>query len=273
MKFGLIGETLGHSLSPAIHGRLLSALGLSGTYELIEIPRADLGRRVEELIGALDGFNVTIPYKTAVIPYLAGLSKEAETIGAVNTVVIRGGHGWGHNTDYLGFSRTLDAIGADPAGRDAVVLGTGGAARAVVQCLADRGAKTIAVASRHPESVDASFQSFAAARGAQIISYEDIEKEPGAFLAVNATPCGMFPQADASPLSAAAAGRFAKAVDLIYNPAKTKFLRDARAGGAEGANGLLMLAAQALAAEELWLERSLPAELAEIVARAMEAHL
>lgn len=273
MKLGLIGEVLGHSLSPAIHERLLAAQGLSGTYELIEIPRGEMPARVRALLRTLDGFNVTIPYKTEVIPLLAGLSDAAAAIGAVNTVAVRDGRGWGYNTDYLGFSRTVDRIGADPAGRDAVVLGTGGASRAVIQCLHDRGARRILAVSRRPEAVSEDFRAFAAARGAELVSYEAVEAGEGAYLLVNGTPCGMWPRADASPLTAETARKFPKVIDLIYNPGETVLLREARAGGADGANGLYMLAAQAAAAEEIWLGRPLPAVLTDRVAAEMEALL
>lgn len=273
MKLGLIGETLGHSLSPAIHRHIFRALGLSGTYDLVEIPREDLARRVRLLFSEMDGFNVTIPYKTAVIPHLAGLSDEAAAIGAVNTVAVRGGKGYGYNTDYTGFSRTVDAIGADPAGRTAVVLGTGGASRAVIQCLRDRGAARLLAVSRRPDAVDGDFRAFAAARDVELISYDALEAGPGGFLLVNATPCGMFPRAGVSPVTAETARKFPKVIDLIYNPRETELLRCAREGGADTANGLVMLAAQGAAAEEIWLGRALPKDCIDDVVRELEALL
>ncbi len=270
MKLGLIGETLGHSLSPAIHQNLFAQLGISGTYDLIEIPREDLGEHIPRLLGVMDGFNVTIPYKTDVIPFLAGLSPEAARIGAVNTVAVRDGKGYGYNTDYLGFSRTLDAIGADPDGRDAVVLGTGGAARAVIQCLFDRGAAYIRVVTRKREAVGGVFRDFADAHGADIITYGELEAGCGAFLLVNATPCGMSPHAGVSPVSERVVRKCHAVVDLIYNPAETELLRMARESGADCANGLLMLASQGAAAEEIWLGRELPADLAPQLAARLE---
>lgn len=273
MKLGLIGETLGHSLSPAIHRHVLQSLGLAGTYDLVEIPRDDLDRRVPALLSAMDGFNVTIPYKTAVIPYLAALSDEAATIGAVNTVAVRDGKGYGYNTDYTGFSRTVDRIGADPAGRTAVVLGTGGASRAVLQCLRDRGAARLLAVSRHPDAVDEDFRAFAAARDVELASYGALEAVTEGFLLVNATPCGMFPRAGVSPVTAETARKFPKVIDLIYNPRETELLRLAREGGADMANGLVMLAAQGVAAEEIWLGRVLPPDMTDEVAAVLEAIL
>ncbi len=273
MKLGLIGEILGHSLSPVIHEEIFRKLGIAGTYELIEIPREDFARRVGALLTSLDGFNVTIPYKTEILPFLDSLSPEAEAIGAVNTVAVRNGKSRGYNTDYLGFSRTLDQIGADPSGKDAVVLGTGGAARALLQCLCDRGAASIRVVSRHPEQADPAFAAFAAERHMAIVPYADIEKGHGAYLLVNATPCGMYPHGEASPLTNEAARRFSKVVDIIYNPKETKLLALARRGGADGANGMYMLAAQAAAAEEIWLSRKLPPALTGEIVKKLEASL
>lgn len=273
MKLGLIGEILGHSLSPVIHEEIFRKLGIAGTYQLIEIPREDFTGQARALLASLDGFNVTIPYKTEIIPLLDSLSPEAAAIGAVNTVAVRGGKSRGYNTDYLGFSRTLDQIGADPYGKDAVVLGTGGAARALLQCLCDRGAASVRVVSRHPERTDPAFAAFAEERQISIVSYEDIEAGHGAYLLVNATPCGMYPHGEASPLTEAAARRFPKVVDIIYNPKETKLLAAARRGGADGANGMYMLAAQAVAAEEIWLSRQLPPALTGEIVKKLEESL
>lgn len=269
LHLGLIGEILGHSQSPEIHQKLLSALGLTGTYDLIEIPRAELAPHVEALFGKLDGFNVTIPYKTDVIPFLTDLSPEAEKIGAVNTVAVHGALRKGYNTDYIGFSRTVDRIHADPKGKPVAVLGTGGAARAILQCLADRGASQILVASRHPEAVDKDFKAFAEKRQAQLISYETLAQEEG-YLLVNCTPCGMYPKTDAMPVSEETARKYPKVIDIIYNPKETRLLHAAKEAGADTSNGMYMLVGQAAAAEEIWLDREIAPDIVEVVAREME---
>ena len=137
MKLGLLGEVLGHSLSPVIHEKLFQKLGISSTYELIEIPKDTFQKDLPALLSSYDGLNVTIPYKVDVIPFLDGLSQEARTIGAVNTIGRKEGRLWGFNTDYTGFARTLSRIDCDVKGKKAVVLGHGGASRASIQCLFD----------------------------------------------------------------------------------------------------------------------------------------
>ena len=113
MKLGLLGEVLGHSLSPVIHEKLFQKLGISSSYKLIEIPKDTLQKDLPALLASYDGLNVTIPYKVEVIPFLDELSKEAETIGAVNTIARKNGKLLGFNTDYTGFARTLSRIGCD----------------------------------------------------------------------------------------------------------------------------------------------------------------
>ena len=116
MKLGLIGEKLGHSLSPEIHQKIFEKLGICGTYNLLPIARMNLKDTVETLLESMDGFNVTIPYKTDIMPFLDEISPEARTIGAVNTVAVHDGKRYGYNTDYDGFARTLDKIAADVKG-------------------------------------------------------------------------------------------------------------------------------------------------------------
>ena len=164
MKLGLLGKVLGHSMSPEIHESLFRQEGCQSTYELLEVPEEKLKERLPRLLASYDGLNVTIPYKVAVIPFLDELSPEAKTIGAVNTIARKNGRLTGYNTDYTGFKRTLARIHCDVKGRSAIVLGHGGASRAIIQCLADEGAADIAVISRHPDHIDSEFEAFARAR-------------------------------------------------------------------------------------------------------------
>ncbi len=267
MKLGLIGETLGHSLSPCIHRKIFGRLGISGTYDLVEIGKGEWQERMEQALASYDGLNVTIPYKTAVIPFLDEISEEARRIGAVNTIAVRNGKIKGYNTDYAGFSRTLRKIGAEVSGRRCVVLGSGGASRAVIQCLSDEGAD-VSVISRHPENLGEDFISFAHRCGAKIYSYGTLEWNPHGTLLVNTTPVGMFPHAGVSPVSPRVAGAFPKVIDIIYNPKETELLSHAKT--ADRANGMYMLVMQAVAAEEIWTGAAIPPAVAEAVAEEME---
>lgn len=267
MKLGLIGEVLGHSLSPVIHEKLFHKLSIPGRYDLIEIPKDHFAEALRDTLTACDGLNVTIPYKLDVIPFLDDISPEAKTIGAVNTIARTDGKLVGYNTDYFGFQRTLRKIDAKVNGKTAVVLGHGGASRAIIQCLYDEGAAEIRVISRHPEKVDSDLRSFAEERRVRLMDYAAFEREAEGALLVNATPVGMYPKVGVSPISEEAARHFSKVIDIIYNPKETRLLHDA--SHADKANGMYMLVMQAIAAEEIWLEREIPDRIAEEIAEEM----
>lgn len=267
MKLGLIGEVLGHSLSPVIHEKLFHKFSIPGRYDLIEIPKDHFAEVLRDTLTARDGLNVTIPYKLDVIPFLDDISPEAKTIGAVNTIARTDGKLVGYNTDYFGFQRTLRKIDAKVNGKTAVVLGHGGASRAIIQCLYDEGAAEIRVISRHPEKVDSDLRSFAEERRVRLMDYAAFEGEAEGALLVNATPVGMYPKVGVSPISEEAARHFPKVIDIIYNPKETRLLHDA--SHADKANGMYMLVMQAIAAEEIWLEREIPDRIAEEIAEEM----
>ena len=251
MKFGLLGDRLGHSLSPEIHQEVFRRLGITATYELIEVPAEKLADKVAELQKTFRGLNVTIPHKVAVMDSLDNVAPEAKAIGAVNTVLFESGRADGFNTDYFGFARLLEHNGFIPEGKEVCVLGTGGASRAILQCVTDMQAKKIMVISRAiqnaPEDIRARYA---------VKTYDDLHAMGGDLL-INCTPVGMFPKVNASPINGAVMERFAAAVDIIYNPAETEFMKLARQQGKPAVNGLFMLVAQAVAADEIWLERKL----------------
>lgn len=260
--YGLIGEKLGHSLSVPIHEAVFRMLGLEVDYRLIEIPGAETASRIPALLAALDGFNVTIPYKRTVMPYLRSLDGFAASIGAVNTVLCADASG--HNTDAPGFAAMLRAGGLDPAGKPCFVLGTGGAALAVKAALKRTGAASVTLVSRRPSP-----------ERADEIGYDALP-EMFSGLLVNTTPVGMHPNADACPLTdAALAIMLPKAcgvADVIYNPRETLLTAAARRAGVPACTGLTMLAAQAVEAERIWqgdavLPASQTAELTAAVLR------
>ena len=235
MRFGLIGERLGHSYSKEIHERLGEY-----AYELIELASPELGRFMER--ADFDGINVTIPYKRAVIPYLDAIDESAEHIGAVNTVVKRNGKLIGYNTDFAGMRSLIAHAGIDVAGKDALILGTGGTSRTAQAVLESMGAKRIDKVSRR--------------YGEGVLTYEQaLTERPGTQIIVNATPVGMYPNSDASPTDISAFPQLEGVIDAIYNPLRTNMVLDAQRKGARACGGLYMLVAQAIHASAIFLDR------------------
>ena len=237
---GIVGYPVGHSLSPNIHNRAFAALGLDFVY--LKLPTPDLKDFFENAraIG-IEGFSVTIPHKTAVIPFLDELTPEAREAGAVNTVSLRGGKWAGDNTDVYGVQAALASVSFDPSDKTVVVLGAGGAAKAAVAAL--KGAKKITVLSRHqvPEAPNYPCD-----------------------LLINATPVGMFPTIDASPLHPADGPIPADVVlDMVYNPPITRLLRSARDQGKTVIQGTTMFLAQAARQFEIWTGHRAPSEIFE----------
>ncbi|MEG1413368.1 MAG: shikimate dehydrogenase [Acidaminococcaceae bacterium] len=260
LTLGLIGATLNHSLSPQIHQLIFAELGLAGTYGLLATAPAQLGELVEQL--ALDylGVNVTIPYKRTIMPFLTSVTAEAQAIGAVNTVHFEQGAKRGYNTDYFGFGRLLAKQQVPVNGQQFTVLGTGGAARAVLQYLLDQGAASLTIASRDPAAAAQKLSDLGGAARLQFSTYAALAGGRGGVI-INCTPVGMYPQKEVSPVPPEITRCYQCAVDLIYNPRETLFLQQARRSGAQTANGLYMLVAQAVAAEEIWLGRTLDNDL------------
>lgn len=236
--YGLIGEKLGHSFSPQIHGEIFKRLGIEGEYRLFELEENELGTAVLEFENqGIRGLNVTVPYKIKIMSCLDMISEEAKKIGAVNTISFGDGLLTGHNTDYYGFGMSLSRSRVEVKDKSAVILGTGGASKAVFQYLEDNGAKSITYVSRNPGI---------AARG-----YNEIESLR-ADIIINCTPCGMYPKTAASPIPSGAFKGFGTAIDLVYNPEETLFLKLAKKNGLKAVNGLYMLVGQAVAAQKIW---------------------
>lgn len=245
--YGLIGEKLGHSFSPAIHKKLAGY-----DYALIELRPEELGPFLEK--GGFSGLNVTIPYKKAVIPYCQALTPQAQRIGSVNTIVRRkDGTLLGHNTDYDGFAYLLRSAGAQVEGRKALILGTGGVSLTVKTVLEDMGAGEIVFISRSGPD-----------------NYQNLDRHADARIIVNATPVGMYPKTGISPVDLDQFPALEGVFDLIYNPAKTQLLLDAERRGLCRSNGLGMLVAQAKAAAERFLDTSLPDDRVAEITREME---
>lgn len=264
---GLIGYPIEHSLSPAMHNSAFAVLNLNWCYVPLPVPPERLGEAVAGLQAlSFVGANVTVPHKEAVIPYLDEVTPEAQAIGAVNTIVVREDKLIGYNTDWQGFLTALSEVGFNPQGKRAVVLGAGGAARAVVYALAQGGAQ-VTVLNRTPSRAQALVQDFS-----PLFPHRSLVSLPftpqtlevqttEAHLLVNTTPVGMWPEVDQStwPEDLAFPGHLT-VFDLVYNPGETKLLRQARAAGAKGIGGLGMLVHQGAAAFKLWTGEEAPIE-------------
>ena len=245
--FGLIGEKLGHSVSPAIHSKLYKILNMDARYDLFEIEKQNLKADFNALREkGVRGLNVTIPYKVDIMEYLDEVSVQVEKIGAVNTVCFEKDKVIGHNTDYYGFGRMLQKNSIPVKDKRIVVLGAGGVAKAVIQYFIDNNCKEVLLVSRDTKRAAESFKEV------NIIDYEELNLLKQGDVIVNCTPCGMYPKIENSPVNEMCISKFSSAVDLIYNPEETLFLKFARKNNIKAVNGLYMLVGQAIVAEELW---------------------
>ncbi|MGG6297655.1 shikimate dehydrogenase [Leptolyngbya sp. AN02str] len=275
---GVIGYPVEHSLSPMMHNAAIAQMGINYLYVPLPVKPENLADAMRgfEAIG-LVGFNATIPHKQAIIPLLTSVSDLAQAVGAVNTVC-RTEQGWmGTNTDVQGFLAPLQGITRDWANAEVVVLGNGGAARAVVAGCAQLGVGHVHVVGRQLEKVQAFQTSWHESPLKVAISahgWNAIDALlPNASLIVNTTPIGMYPHGNASPLSQHQLAKLspgAIAYDLIYTPRPTQFLQDAQAVGAIALDGLEMLVQQGAAALELWTQQPAPVN---IMRATLEQHL
>ncbi len=237
MEYGLIGEKLGHSYSKEIHEQLADY-----TYELHPLSREEFPGFMRE--HPFRAINVTIPYKQDVIPYLDSIDEYARAIGAVNTIVNKDGRLEGHNTDFGGFLYMLEKHRIPVRGQKCLVLGNGGAAKAVIAALKDQEAAQILLVSRRNSS--------------ETITYEECyAHHTDADLIVNTTPLGMYPDVDSTPLDLTEFRKCHTVMDVIYNPIETRLAREAAALGKTAVTGLEMLVAQALYAVQFFLDTTL----------------
>ena len=249
MKYGLLGEKLGHSYSHEIHRVIFELSGTDGEYRLIEIKKSELQNFLKNATKhEYRGLNVTIPYKTAVIPFMDEISKEAQKIGAVNTISFKNGIK-GFNTDYFGIEYTFLKSRISTSGKNVLIAGSGGACKSVVAYLMDRNANNIYIASRNPDQI-------AVKSGrTKLISYEEINGYTPFDIVINTTPVGMFPNIGVSPLKQKHIKGAKFLFDLIYNPGKTELMKIAENLGIPNVNGLYMLVVQAVKAQEIWNDK------------------
>ena len=250
MEFGLIGEKLGHSYSVPIHQALAEY-----EYVLCPLDREELDPFLRKK--DFKGLNVTIPYKQAVLPYLDGISPEAEDVGSVNTIVKqKDGRLLGYNTDLYGMEYMARLLGVPLRGKKVLVLGSGGTSLTARAMLRRQGAAQVLVVSRSGP-----------------LTYEGLEAHQDAQILINTTPVGMYPGNGASPVDLERFPQLESVLDVIYNPRHTALLLQAERLGIAHAGGLEMLVAQAKRACELFTGKQLPEELIPQVAAKLRASM
>lgn len=260
--YGIFGHPVRHTFSPGMHNAAFAALDMDGCYVPFAVRPEELGRAVRALIPlGIRGLNVTVPHKEKVIPYLDDLSEEARLIGAVNTIEVLDGGLIGHNTDGRGFLRSLrDEAGFQPKGKRFVMVGSGGASRAVCFSLALAGADAILIHDIIPakaEKLGRDVRSRTSAR-VRVLNAETLRKfAPEADCVINATPLGL-KRSDPLPIPRELVGKGQLVCDLVYNPPKTRLLAAARSRGAETLSGIGMLLYQGVIAFEIWTGKKAP---------------
>ena len=240
MRYGLLGEKLGHSFSKQIHESLSNI-----TYELIEKSKDEF----DSFMKARDfsAINVTIPYKEMVIPYLDVVDERAKRIGAVNTIVNRDGKLYGYNTDYEGIIYLLNTHDITIENKTVAILGSGGTSKTATAVVEDYRTHKIYHVSRTAKD--------------GCITYEELyEKQAEIEIIINTTPVGMYPNNDGTPIDIVKFTNCESVIDVIYNPLRTKLILDAKALGIKTASGLEMLIVQGIKAHELFLSKSISNE-------------
>lgn len=274
---GLIGNPVEHTMSPAIHNTLADAMGENLVYVPFRVPENSVKEAVEGAWALnLLGCNVTVPYKSAVLPYLKEIDPLAEKIGAVNTLVRTDSGFRGYNTDMPGLYRAMCGDGVKPEGEKVLILGAGGVARAVAMLLAEKGAQKAVILNRTVEKAERVAEEVNTISGrnfAEAMAVENYGSLPEGerYLCIQATNVGMFPKTDEAVIEDAAFyQKIHTGYDLIFNPAKTRFMELTEAAGGRAFNGLKMLLWQGIIAYELWTGTKVGDDLAERAYTAMK---
>lgn len=263
---GIMGHPVAHSLSPVMHNAAFRALGLNWAYVPLPVKPPRLWAALEGLSAlGFAGANVTVPHKESVMDLLDEVTAHAQAIGAVNTISLLDGRMVGDNTDFAGFLKDIEELGLHPDGARALILGSGGSARAVAYALAGAGA-AVTICSRNPgkgEPLAAELSDMYPEHPVQFFPEDRVEKAGEVMdLIVNTTPVGMTPFVDASPWPHGAQFLPCKLVyDLVYNPPRTRFMEQAEACGVRSSNGLGMLVHQAAGSFRIWTGLDAPIEV------------
>ena len=253
-RFAVLGQSLPHTWSPYIHNSLFDAAGLDAVYLPVTVPPERLGSVTDVFRSCFSGFNVTIPYKEKILPFLDDVDEAARVCGAVNTVEIRNGRMIGHITDGLGMLRAIEERGVETHQADVLILGGGGAARVAGYAFLSRGGR-VTFAVRDTQKGNALAHALAQTQqdGLRRLSVRPLADCAEAHdILINCTPVGMYPHVDACPVSADAIARCRAVFDAVYNPRETRLLALARQNGLPAIEGLGMLFYQAVEAQKFW---------------------
>ena len=250
-KFGLLGKKLSHSLSPLLHNTFFEDMGLKDEYKLYEVDEAEIDSFKNYMLeNSIEGVNITVPYKKRFLDKLDYISDEAKEIGAINLLYIKDNKFYGDNTDYYGFKQTLLTNQIEPSGKKIAIIGRGGASASVYKVLKDMGAEDITFYFRKDKLSEIEFP-------------EDISGD----IIINTTPVGMYPNIEDNIVDEQILKKFKIAIDLIYNPLETKFLKIARKNNLKTINGMEMLIEQALKTDEILYDIVLSNQIREKITK------
>lgn len=253
-RFAVLGQSLPHTWSPYIHNSLFDAAGLDAVYLPVTVPPERLGSVTDVFRSCFSGFNVTIPYKEKILPFLDDVDEAARVCGAVNTVEIRNGRMIGHITDGVGMLRAIEEKGVETHQADVLILGGGGAARVAGYAFLSRGGR-VTFAVRDTQKGDALAHALAKTQqdGLRRLSVRLLADCAEAHdILINCTPVGMYPHVDVCPVSADVIARCRAVFDAVYNPRETRLLALAKQNGLPAIEGLGMLFYQAVEAQKFW---------------------
>jgi shikimate dehydrogenase len=252
--YGVIGDPVAHSMSPVMHNDTFGRYELDATYVAFHVKPENLQDAVKGFKAInLSGLSITVPHKTAIMPYLDEIDPLAEAIGAVNTIVNDHGRFIGYNTDGLGYLKGIKKEVPSLADKNMLLIGAGGAARGIYFTMAQAGLKNIDIANRTLSQAEFLVENCPFPKNSEVLSLKDAEEQLSKYdLIVQTTSIGMFPEVDSSPISVENLKPTAFVSDIIYTPLETKLLRDVKQKGARIQNGIPMFAFQGALQFEMW---------------------
>lgn len=257
-NFLLIGDPVKQSLGPVLHGELFRQLSIEARYNLKLLKREQLPEMMQDIrSGVIAGANVTIPLKTDIIPYLDELSDVARAVGAVNCLSYTNGHLIGHNTDVDGIEFALNGAHFDASGQSVLVLGSGGAARAAIHYCREKQVKLLGIAARNIDQAKALADSPGDKISVRPLELDGSLETTDYDLVIQATPVGMWPQTEPSPIQQSQIHGHQVIFDMVYNPPQTRLLQLAHKQGCQVIQGLDMFIGQGIASLSAWFDGNL----------------